>query len=506
MSLVPAQVVETLATRFQIDRFSSLNKLIQVTARVLKLYSKFKRSNDNGVSVSTDLSEITVADRQAALHFWIMEAQRSLQDKTMHRTLTKLCAKLKDGVLVTSGRVERWLKDNWNRQAFILLPGDHPISKLIAEHEHKAAGHLGVAATIAHIRSTYWIIGIRKTVKRIVRACVKCKIKRKRTESQVMGELPIERLKPSPPFTSTGVDYFGPFTIKGEVQKRTRGKCFGVIFSCLTSRAVHIDVSSNYSTDGFLQTLRRFSSVRGWPSKMFSDQGSQLVSASKELQNAIKGLDQQQIKSYGAQNSCEWHFCPADAPWQNGATEALVKTAKRNLTAAIGAQILSFSELQTVFAEVSQLMNQRPIGVSPTNPDVGSYLCANDLLLGRATSHIPQGPFLERASYKHRYDFLQSIVQSFWRKWSRDLFPQLVIRQKWHVDKRNVKVDDVVLVQDNNSIRGQWNMAVVKETFPGSDGRVRNVKLGYKNLSDQEPYIAENNIPWLIDQYTDLLS
>ena len=335
---------------------------------------------------------------------------------------------------------------------------------------------------------TFWgPIPVRKPVKRIVRSCVLCKIKRKRRETQVMGNLPIERLKPSPPFTSTGVDYFGPFTIKGEVQKRTRGKCFGIIFTCLVSRAVHIDLSPNYSTDGFLQVLRRFSSIRGWPSKIFSDQGSQLVAASKELQALVKDLDKETIRRFGAQNNCEWSFCPADAPWQNGATEALIKTAKRNLCTAVGAQILSYSELQTVFAEITQLMNQRPIGVHPNDPEDGTYLSPNDLLLGRATSQIPQGPFLERTSYRHRFDFLQSIVKCFWRRWSRDVFPQLVVRRKWHVAKRNVQVGDVVLVQDNNAVRGQWQMGIVKETYPGNDGRVRNVKVGCKDFPVAEP-------------------
>ena len=120
-----------------------------------------------------------------------------------------------------------------------------------------------------------------------------------------MGVLPLERLKPCPPFSAVGLDYFGPYTIKGEVQKCVRGKCYGVIFTCITSRAVHVDVSQDYSTDAFLQMLRRFSSLTGWPKKMFSDNGTHFVAASKELYSVVKGLDWEFLQKYGVEYGTE---------------------------------------------------------------------------------------------------------------------------------------------------------------------------------------------------------
>ena len=130
----------------------------------------------------------------------------------------------------------------------------------------------------------------------------------------------------------------------------------------------------------------------------------------------------------------------------NGATEALVKSTKKALNAAVGDQIMDFSELQTVMYEAAQIVNQRPIGRHPTHPDDGSYLCPNDLLLGRASPQIPQGPFKQRASDRYRLDFIQQVVQGFWKKRTRDYFPRLIIRSKWHVERTNVKKRDVVLI------------------------------------------------------------
>ena len=200
------------------------------------------------------------------------------------------------------------------------------------------------------------------------------------------------------------------------MQKRTRGKCYGVMLTCLAVRAVSIDVAVDPSTDAFLQVLRRFASIRGWPRKVFSDGAGNFVGASRELQEQIEGVDWNTIRAFGYQKGVEWHFSPGDAPWYNGTAESLIKSVKRALNAAIGDSIMGFSELQTCMLEAAQLVNQRPIGHLPTTPDDGSYLCPNDLLLGRASSEIPQGPFKEHMSPKHWLNFVQSVIGSLWKR------------------------------------------------------------------------------------------
>ena len=134
--------------------------------------------------------------------------------------------------------------------------------------------------------------------------------------------------------------------------------------------------------------------------------------------------------------------------------------------------------------EAAQIVNQRPIGrKSSIYTRRWNILCPNDLILGRSSSHAPQGPFKERVTNKHRFDHIQSIVQ---KKWSRDVFPGLVIRPKWHVEGRNVQKGDVVLIQDSNAVRSEWKLEIVSETFPGKDDRVRRVNVVYKNLPTQE--------------------
>lgn len=168
----------------------------------------------------------------------------------------------------------------------------------------------------------------------------------------------------------------------------------------------------------------------------------------------------------------------------NWVTESLVKSIKRAIATSIGAQILSYSEMQTVMFECAELVNERPIGRHPKEPEDGSYLCPNDLILGRSTSTIPQGEFDHGTNLSRRFRFIQSLVSAFWRKWTRDFFPSLVIRSKWHVERRNVKIGDVVLLKDNNALRGSWRLARVINTIPNEDGIVRRIVVRCKQIND----------------------
>ena len=127
--------------------------------------------------------------------------------------------------------------------------------------------------------------------------------------------------------------------------------------------------------------------------------------------------------------------------------------------------------------EVANLVNQRPIGRPPNDPDDGSYLCPNDMLLGRTSPEVSQGPFQETKNPRKRVEFVQKIIDSFWTRWTRDVFPLLVPRRKWYSEKRNVQVDDIVIVQDGTAIRGKWKVGRVIDVYPENDGKVRNVKV-----------------------------
>ena len=404
-------------------------------------------------SLSNIRREPSAADIEQAEVFWIKQAQKLIKkeiDQKKNGGLKRLAPMVcENGVIVVGDRIKEWNQMSYDNKVIPILPHGHRFSNLFAEMIHNKC-HGGVSMTACKIRNRFWITDLTKMLKSIISRCVTCKRERKRLQSQIMAPLPIERLKPGLPWITTGVDYFGPYHVRGEVNKRTTGKAYGVIFNCLTTRAVHIEVAANYSQNGFMQVLRRFVSIRGYPSKMISDAGSQLVSASKELRDVFNTFNNDVLLQFGAQNGMEWEFVPADAPWQNGVTEALVKLVKRAIHLSIGDQRLTFSELQTTFYEAANLVNERPIGKHPTEPE--AYLSPNHILLGRATTRVPAGPFKEPTNHGKRFELVQKFIDDFWRRWTRDYSPSLIIRQKWHTENRNHEIGDVVLVQDSNSI------------------------------------------------------
>lgn len=163
--------------------------------------------------------------------------------------------------------------------------------------------------------------------------------------------------------------------------------------------------------------FRRFVSIRGYSCSMYSDRGPQFVSAEKEIRQMFGELDLSNIHKFGRDKGMEWVFTKSsDTPWQNSISESLIKSVKTALNVSIGENKLSFAGLQTVLFKAASLLNERPIGLKPgSDVNVGSYLCPNELLLGRASNQAPVGVWLEGDTNK-RMDFLSNIVTAFWRK------------------------------------------------------------------------------------------
>ena len=381
-SLIPSKNRLAPIKKFSIDRIELCGAIIN--KQVSSMYHTDPKPTFFNVK-----REPTAEDLMKAEDLWIKEAQRNMQEELKAGKYKRLCPHLrKDGIYVVGGRATRWMEMSYNKSEVILLPQEHRFSHLYAEYVHNR----GVSTTASKIRSKFWITKLLKMTKSIKYNCIICRKLDKKLSEQVMGELPEERLKPSPAWHCTAIDLFGPFKIKDEVRKQTTGKAYGVIFNCLRTRAVYLDLTADYSTEKFLMVLRRFVSS-GYPFKLYSDNGPQLVAANKELKRVTKGWDWEELTAFGNMESFQWEFTTADAPWQNGVSEALVKSVKRAIAAAIHESILTFSELQTVLFEIANLINERPIGRHPTSPDDGTYLCPNDLLLGRSTARVPSGPF-----------------------------------------------------------------------------------------------------------------
>ena len=371
----------------------------------------------------------------------------------------------------------------------MFLPRKSEYARLYCQTIHYE-NHGGVDETVAKIRTRIWIPKIRPIVKQIKKFCVRCRYLEKLLLSQIMSPLPIERLQASPAFFHCACDIFGPYEIRDAVKKRTFGKGYGVIFTCLYSRAVHLELADGYDTKSFMSVLSRFTDIRGYPGTMRSDQGSQLKSASKEFKADVQSWDWDKIFKFGERRNMQWILNKsADAPWENGCCESLIKSVKKCLTQCISANRLTFSELLTALYRVANIVNQRPIGTKTNDPEQGAYLCPNDLIIGHKNVDAPARTYDDTRNYKHRLHTIEDIVSQFHKKWMLRYFPTLIVQKKWHTETRNLRIGDIVIVQpDKKEFHGHWKLAQVCRAEAGRDGKVRSVTLRYKQQGKDNTY------------------
>ena len=170
-------------------------------------------------------------------------------------SVSKLNPRIENGLLGAGGRIGRAplpyeLKHN------VILPYKHHVTDLIIRDHHQRMGHLGQESVLSSLRKKYWILKGRSAVRRVLNKFSDCQRRKAKPAEQFMAELPKERVTlGDPPFTYVGVDCFGPLEVK---QGRSHVKRYGCLFTCLTMRALHIEILHSLSADSTINAIRRF--------------------------------------------------------------------------------------------------------------------------------------------------------------------------------------------------------------------------------------------------------
>ena len=259
---------------------------------------------------------------------------------------------LDQGVLRVGGRFRRADLPHEMKHPAILPQKGH-VATLLIRYAHKRLGHAGRSHVIASLREKYWIIKVNAAVRHVISRCVFCRRNYSKPGEQKMADLPRNRISPAPPFTYTGVDYFGPFLIK-EGLKEVKRYC--ALFTCLVSGAVNIEVANSLESSSFIQGLRRFIARRG---------------ARKELLQAIREMDHEDIQAKLQKENVDWIFNPAAASHMGGVWKRHIKTTRKILSCLMNeyGHCLDEALFRTFMCETESIFNSRPLTTVSGEPD-----------------------------------------------------------------------------------------------------------------------------------------
>lgn len=489
-----------------IDKFSSLTKLLRTSAYVFRFINKCKRIYTGPIS-----DQLTVEEINYSRIFWIKWTQKlhyPNEWENLHsgKVVSKKSTILNlspfignDGLIRVGGRL-RYADLRYNEKHQIILPTNGQFTRLLIDRTHADTLHGGTQLMLRVLRTEYWIINARNTIRHQIHKCTVCHRHKGQTQSQLMGDLPKARVTVSRPFTHTGIDYCGPINIRvshGRSNKTFKG--YIAVFVCLTVKAIHLEAVSSLSTEAFLAAFRRFVARRGLCSDIYTDCGSNFVGAEKELKSEMQQAIIQQSKEV-AEALCikgiKWHFIPPGAPHFGGLWEAGVKATKHHLRRILGNSVLTFEELSTTLTQIEACLNSRPLYPMTNDPTDTSVLTPGHFLIGNTLLSPPEPSLLELQDHRlSRWQFVQKLVQTFWDKWSQEYLARLQQKPKWLTLNRNISVGDIVLLKDERLPPCKWLIARVQETHAGKDGIVRVVTLRTSNTMLKRPITKISVLP-----------
>lgn len=376
----------------------------------------------------------------------------------------------------------------------IILPKNHTLTKLIAKAEHLSNLHCGQQQLLNSLRQKYWPLGGRTLAKQICHNCTTCFKFNARPLNQKMRNLPTHRVNPSPPFYLCDVDFAGPFYTR---DRRSRGyrkfKAYVCLCICFCTKAVHLELVSDLSSEAFLACLRRFVARRGVPQSVYSDNGTNFVGANNELRQLytlINDYNESILRQFSNERrEIQWHFIPPRSPHFGGLWESNIKNVKKHLSKVVGAAILTFEEFSTLLTQIEAILNSRPLSPLSSDPKDFSPLTPAHFLIGRSLTSVPDYDYTTTAENRLKiFERMQNLTQHFWKQWKREYIHQLQQRHKWLQSKDNrICEGHLVVLMEPNEPPAVWKLGRITKTHPGTDGEIRVVTVKTSNSEIRRP-------------------
>ena len=355
-------------------------------------------------------------------------------NKTLSRKsrLLNLCPFIdKDDLLRVGGRLSNSGLSYEERHPIIIPERSH-FARLLVNFTHRILLHSEHNIMLRAIRQGFYIPRLKNLVRKCIRECKTCTIYKHKIQNQIMAALPPERVNFSLPFTYTGVDFAGPFSIKASTLRNAKIlKGYVAVFVCFSTRAVHLESCSDLSTDAFLACFDRFTGRRGLPKTMFSDNGRNFVGAQYSLLKThnefLKSTEKALIEKYSTFDF-NWSFIPPYAPHMGGLWEAAVKSMKSHLKKVAANLSFTYEEFSTLLVRIEAVLNSRPLSPITENPNEVLPLTPGHLLRGAPITAIPEAPSeppIKDLPFLKRWERLKALQHIFAKRWKAEYICEL---------------------------------------------------------------------------------
>lgn len=487
------------------EKYSNLNKLQRIVALLLRFKHNCLHKNEKVVEhlLPSELNtSLNVIIRHYQLKHFNPEIKSLINGGKIKSGIANLHPFLDEqNILRVGGRLQNASNMSYEKKHPAIIPKSSYLASLLVEREHRRLLHAGPKLVLSSLsQKLYLVSGIRE-VKKVVHRCIRCHRVKATVVKQLMGSLPKERITADRPFQTVGVDYCGPFNIKvARIRKPIVMKAYVALYVCFITKAIHVELVSDMTTEAFLASLKRFIARRGLPSTIFSDNAKNFRGAN----NTLKGLydlfnskkHKDDVIEFCTTNCIKFKFIPSYSPEFGGLWEAGVKSLKHHLKRVVGSLCLTFEGLNTVITEIEAILNSRPL--LPMSSDISdtNYLTPGHFLIGTAMTSYPEVDLsTDNINRLKFWNILTKLKQDFWKSWSKDYLTQLQSRPKWKDLHSNIKEGDLVIVRSDDTAPLQWPMARVVKIFNGPDGNVRVAELKIGNKIYKRSYRKLSLLP-----------
>ena len=344
------------------------------------------------------------------------------------------------------------------------------------------------------MKEQLWLVNGGKIVYNCIKNFVKCFRFQSKSTPQLMADLPSECVTPARAFSTCGKDFAGPFN----VQYKKNPIIYIAVFFCLVAKAIHLELVSSLTKEDCIMALTRFTSRRGAPKKIITDNGSNFIGGRNDFLQIQALLNKEtvegkQLLRHLKGQGTEWVMISPRAPHFDRIWEAAVKSMKRHLRRILGLQTLKYEELLKIFQQIEAILNSRPLFPMSDDPNDCRAITPAHFIIGDSLLWIVREDIDAPAG--HRVKLLQRIQQDFWKSWSRDYLAELQIRKKWFRTGPCINEGDLVLVAEDNEAPLVWKLARVSKLFKGNNEipRVAEIKTSKKTFN--RPIIELRKLP-----------